>query len=136
MHTRSVRIVVSLVFLVVLPALTTSQAREGEAADAIVRVTLARYSAAFENLDAAAVKKVQPSIDLENLKSVFKELRALQVSIDEIRILSSETRAIRVSCRVTQTLTPRAGSKQTMTVARVIRLHQVGDAWVVGAFER
>jgi hypothetical protein len=42
----------------------------------------------------------------------------------------------RVSCRVTQTLTPKAGSKQTIAVTRVIRLHEQDDVWVIDAFER
>ena len=91
---------------------------------------------AFESLNAAAVKKVQPSIDIENLKAAFKQMRALQVSIDDIRILSTEGPATRISCRVMQTLTPKAGSKQTMAVTRVIRLHRQDGLWVIDAFER
>jgi hypothetical protein len=41
-----------------------------------------------------------------------------------------------VSCRVTQTLTPKVGSKRTTTVTRVMRLRRDADAWVIDSFER
>ena len=134
---------VSLLFLGAIaiggPAVATdawSQPRDDRTVDAGIREALQQYSVAFESLNAAAVKKVQPSIDIENLKAAFRQMRALQVSIDDIRILSTEGPASRISCRVTQTLTPKAGSKQTMAVTRVIRLHKQDGVWVIDAFER
>jgi hypothetical protein len=105
-------------------------------ADSGVRDMLRRYSAALESLDANAVKKVQPSIPVENLAKAFKDMRELKVAIDEVRVLSSDASAARVSCRVTQTLTPKAGSKQTTAVTRVMRLRRNADAWVIDGFER
>ena len=117
---------------------TRLQPREAPAVsiDPAIREVLQQYSAAFESLDAAAVKKVQPSIDVENLKSAFKQMRSLQVSIEDIRILSTDGARTRLSCRVTQTLTPKAGSKQTMAVTRVMRLQREDGTWVIDAFER
>lgn len=110
------------------------------AADAMfkARVTelLEQYTAALENLDAEAVKKVQPSADSETLKSAFRQMRSLEVDIDEITILSASESDARVSCRVKQTLVPRAGSKQTTTVTRVLRLKRQQDAWLIDTFER
>jgi len=101
-----------------------------------VRDLLQQYSTALESLDAAAVKKVQPSIDEANLRTAFREMRSLDVTIDEIKLLSSEAVSARVSCRVTQTLTPRAGSRKTTAVTRVIRVRRQEGAWVIDAFER
>src|SRR5258705_3359076 len=101
-----------------------------------IRELFQRYSAAFESLDAAAIKKVQPSIDAENLKNAFKEMRALRVMIDEIKILSAEGTVTRISCRVTQTLTPKAGTRKTVAVTRVIRLRKQDGVWIIDAFER
>jgi hypothetical protein len=42
----------------------------------------------------------------------------------------------RVSCRVKQTLTPKAGSKQTTAVTRVLRLRRDADSRVIDGFER
>jgi hypothetical protein len=63
-------------------------------------------------------------------------MRELKVMIDAVRVLSSDGGIVRVSCRVTQTLTPRAGSRQTTAVTRVMRLKQDAGAWVIDGFER
>lgn len=106
------------------------------AIDASVKDVLQQYSAALASLDADAVKKVQPSIDVASLKKAFGEMKALQVDIDTVKVLSSEGGMTRVSCRVTQTLTPKAGSKKTSTVTRVLRLKKQDTAWVIDSFER
>ena len=106
------------------------------AAEDAARDTLARYSAALESLDANAVKKVQPSIPADTLAKAFKDMRELKVMIDAVRVLSADTSTARVSCRVTQTLTPKAGTKQTSAVTRVVKLKRDGDSWVIDNFER
>jgi hypothetical protein len=105
-------------------------------ADTGVRELLQQYSTALESLDAEAVKKVQPAIDLGSLKKAFDEMRALDVDIEDVKVLSGDARVARVSCRVTQTLTPKAGSKRTTTVTRVIRMRRADEGWVIDAFER
>jgi hypothetical protein len=106
------------------------------AAEADVRDTLQRYSAALESLDVNAVKKVQPSIPAESLAKAFGDMRELDVTIDMIRVLSLDRATARVSCRVTQTLTPKAGAKRTTTVTRVMRLKRNPDLWIIDGFER
>lgn len=101
-----------------------------------IRDLLRQYSTALEQLDADAVKKVQPSIELENLRKAFREMRALNVTIDDVRVLASDSVVARVSCRVTQTLTPKAGSKQTTALTRVMRLRRQSDSWTIESFER
>jgi hypothetical protein len=104
--------------------------------DAGVREALTAYESALESLDAEAVKKVQPSVDVEGLKRAFREMRALEVDIGNVKVLSADAGTARISCRVEQTLTPRAGSRQTTTVTRVLRLRREGSGWVILAFER
>jgi hypothetical protein len=104
--------------------------------ESAAREALQRYSTALESLDADAVKKIQPSIDVETLKRAFREMRTLEVSIENVRVLSTEGAIVRVSCRVTQTLTPKAGSKQTTAVTRVMRLRRGEGSWVIEGFER
>jgi hypothetical protein len=120
------------------PALLATGAPQAQAiaAEPGIRDTLQRYSAALESLDATAVKKVQPSIPTDNLAKAFKDMRELKVTIDEVRVLSADGNAARVSCRVTQTLTPRVGSKQTTAVTRVMRLRRDVAIWVIDGFER
>ena len=106
------------------------------AAESGVRDLLRRYSMALESLDATAVKKVQPSLPAENLAKAFRDMRELKVTIEDVRVLSMDGSMARVSCRVTQTLTPKAGSKQTTTVTRVMRLRRDADMWLIDGFER
>jgi hypothetical protein len=100
------------------------------------RDALQKYSAALQSLDANAVKKVQPSINADNLAKAFREMRELKVEIEAVRVLSAEPATMRVSCRVTQTLTPKAGARQMTAVTRVIRLRRDATTWVIDAFER
>jgi hypothetical protein len=109
---------------------------QAAAAESGVRDTLQRYSAALESLDANAVKKVQPSIDADNLAKAFKDMRELKVALDAVRVLSVDGTVARVSFRVTQTLTPTVASKRTPAVTRVMRLRRNADAWVIDGFER
>ena len=95
-----------------------------------------QYSAALESLDADQVKKIHPSVDVEGLKRAFREMRELKVDIDNVRVLSTEGAVARVSCRVTQTLTPKAGAKQTTAVTRVLRLRRQEAVWLIDGFER
>ena len=63
-------------------------------------------------------------------------MRELKVAIDAVRVLSTDGATARVSCRVTQTLTPKVGSKQTTAVTRVMRLRRDANAWIIDGFER
>ena len=104
--------------------------------DAAVREALQQYSTALESLNAEQVKKIYPAVDSENLKRAFKEMRELKVTIDTIKVLSTDGATTRVSCRVTQALTPKAGTKQNNTVTRVLRLRRQDTAWLIDGFER
>jgi hypothetical protein len=117
-------------------AVSATQTQDPAVSEAAVRDTLQKYSAALQSLDANAVKKVQPSIPVENLAKAFREMRELKVEIDAVRVLSMDGPILRVSCRVSQTLTPKAGSRQTTTVTRVMRLRRESNNWVIDGFER
>jgi hypothetical protein len=104
--------------------------------DAGVRDALKQYASALERLDADAVKKVQPSIEVENLRKAFREMRALNVTIEDIRVLTADAAMARVSCKVNQTLTPKAGTKQMTAVTRVMRLRLQAGSWIIDSFER
>ena len=111
-------------------------AQVDKAVDPGVREALQQYATALESLDADAVQKVQPAIDVEGLKRAFREMRSLEVEIDNVKVLSGDQSTARVSCRVAQTLTPKAGSRQTTTVTRVLRLRRQDAGWIIQAFER
>lgn len=104
--------------------------------EASARDALQQYSTALESLDADQVKKIQPAVDAEGLRRAFREMRELKVTIDNVKVLSTEGPIARVSCRVTQVLTPRAGARQTTAVTRVMRLKRQEGSWVIDGFER
>ncbi len=74
--------------------------------EGIAKDLLQQYAAAYAALDADKVKKVQPSMDVDGLRKAFLQMRALEITIDNIRVLSSDGTIARVSCRVMQTMTP------------------------------
>ena len=104
--------------------------------EAAVAAALERYSSALESLDADSVKKIQPAIDVEALKKAFRDMRSLEVTIGDLKILSNDAAVVRVSCKVTQTLTPKAGTKHTSAITRVVRLKRQDAGLVIDAFER
>ena len=113
----------------------TANASSG-AAELAFRATLDKYAAALTSLDANAVKKIQPSVPMESLARAFRDMRELKVDIDAVRVISIDGATARVSCRVTQVLTPKAGSRQTTAVTRVMRLRREAENWVIDGFER
>jgi hypothetical protein len=117
-------------------AQTKATQADGRPVEAGVRDALRQYATAFQSLDAASVKKVQPSANVASLQNAFKEMRSLEVSIDDIVVLSQDATATRVSCRVRQTLTPRAGARKSIDVIRVVRLRKQNNVWAIDAFER
>jgi hypothetical protein len=101
-----------------------------------IKEALQQYSTALETLDADQVKKINPSVDSERLKGAFRDMRELKVTIDNIKVLSADGTTARVSCRVMQTFTPKAGTKQNSTVTRVMRLRRQEAVWLIDGFER
>ena len=135
-HQRSRRSGLAALTLAAVLAFASVSHAQTTTAETGVRDALQRYSVALESLDANAVKKVQPSIPADNLAKAFKDMRELKVKIDDVRVISLDGSTARVSCRVTQTLTPKAGARQTTAVTRVMRLRRTTDAWVIDGFER
>ena len=124
------------VVTVLIVSAATAAGQVDERAEANARDVLQQYTTALASLDAEAVKKVQPSIDVESLRRALRDMKTLEVVIDSIKVLSNDTSAARVSCRVNQTLTPKAGSKRSTVVTRVVRLRRVNNTWVIDSFER
>ena len=131
-----------LAWIIAIPALALSLSAQGApqapagGAEVSVRDALQRYATALETLDAEEVKKVHPAIPVATLARAFRDMRELEVTIDTVRVLSLDGTIARVSCRVTQTLTPVAGARQTTAVTRVVRLRRDPDGWVIDTFER
>jgi hypothetical protein len=105
--------------------------------EAAAKEIFQEYAAAYEALNADRVKKIQPSMDLALLRRTFRDLRELKLTIDEIKVLTVDGPIARVSIRVTQVATPRAGAKpDPNVVTRVVRLRRQEAVWLIDGFER
>jgi hypothetical protein len=95
------------------------------------------YAAAYESLDAERVKKIQPAMDLALLRRAFRDFREMKLTIDDIKVLTLDGPIARVSIRVTQVVTPKAGARQSPDiVTRVVRLRKQEAIWLIDGFER
>jgi hypothetical protein len=113
---------------------TPAQSAQLEAA---VTGALQQYAAAYESMDANNVKKIWPNVDVDSLKRAFGDMRSLKVTIDTVRVLEVEGATARVSFRVTQEVTFKAGARpKPITVIRVARLRRQEAVWVIDGFER
>lgn len=120
-----------------MPRPATAATPQSAPLEAVAKDVLQEYAAAYESLDADRVKKIWPAVDVEGLRQAFREMRELKVGIDNIKVLSADGPVVRVSCRVTQSLTPRAGGRQSPTVVtRIVRLRRQEAAWLIDGFER
>jgi len=105
--------------------------------EAAAKELFQEYAAAYEALDADRVKKIQPSMDLALLRRAFRDLREMKLSIDNIKVLTVDGPTARVSIRVSQVVTPKAGAKQNPeVVTRVVRLKRQEAVWLIDGFER
>lgn len=105
--------------------------------EAAAKELFQEYAAAYEALNADRVKKIQPSMDLALLRSTFRELRELKLTIDDIKVLTVDGPVARVSMKVTQVATPKAGAKPAPNiVTRVVRLRRQEAVWLIDGFER
>lgn len=105
--------------------------------EAAAKELFQEYAAAYEALNADRVKKIQPSMDLALLRSAFRDFREMKLSIDNIKVLTVDGPIARVSIRVTQVVTPKAGAKPNPEVnTRVVRLKRQEAVWLIDGFER
>ena len=96
-----------------------------------VRAVLARYEAAYSNLDAGAAQAVWPSVDGRSLTRAFDGLESQHVSLGRCAITVNGASAS-ARCNGTATWTPKVGGG-TKTEAREWRFQLVntGGAWTI-----
>jgi Protein kinase domain len=113
------------------PASPPAQSTSVSEREAIL-ATLREYAAAYESLNAEAVRRVFPSIDVARLAARFRDLRAQQVAMTNEQISIDGTTAV-VRCKVRQAYTPRVGSGGSQTVDAEFRLQKIGGRWLIVA---
>ena len=97
-----------------------------------IRNVIARYQQAYQNLDAAAVKRIWPSVDERALARAFGGLQSQTMTLNPCEIDVTGTGA-RASCRGAAGFTGRVGNRNTPAQAREWRftLRKAAGAWQI-----
>jgi hypothetical protein len=120
--------------------------REGETspADALapeeaIRTALKAYEAAYDQRDAAALRRIVPDLSAEQLRAVTRTF-ANAVSYDvEVQVLATNISGstATVTCLVTHALVPKIGSaSRNPPLETRFYLRQVSEGWVIERIER
>ncbi len=109
--------------------------RAGDEEEEIGR-TLQLYADAYERLDAAAARRVWPTVDERALARAFAGLQSQGISFErcETEVAGSEARAV---CRGRARYVPKVGSREPLTASRqwTFRLRRAGDGWQIASAE-
>jgi hypothetical protein len=98
-----------------------------------VRAALERYRAAYQALDAAAVKSAWPGLDAAAQRQVaraFEGYHSIAMSISDCRYEVDGDRAT-ARCRVTQTIDVKVGRDLESTQDVVFGLRRAGAGWTI-----
>ncbi len=114
------------------PSLPPAQSET--AARQAIRGVLDEYRAAFERLNADALKAVQPGVDYDAMKKTFTSVTGYTVRID-LKEVSVDGDTGTASCLVTYNPTPKPAGK-LKPVATLFHLRRTGDVWLIERLER
>jgi tetratricopeptide (TPR) repeat protein len=102
--------------------------------ESLIRETLQRYRSAYEELNAQAARDVWPEVDEPALERAFEALESQRLSFDECSVEVHGTVAT-AACSGTARYTPRIGSREPRTEARIwnFTLRRAAEAWQIDA---
>jgi hypothetical protein len=104
---------------------------------AAIEEALRRYAVAYRSLDIAAVRRVLPSLNAQQLRSLendFSNYRSYAVEVADPRIaVDHETATAR--CQVTRSFVTRSGVAGGHTVATTFHLRKIDAIWVIERVE-
>ncbi len=101
--------------------------------EAAVRGVLGEYKAAYERLDAAAVKRIWPTLTAaqeRQLADQFRAFKSYSLQFQNVAVSLAGTTAT-VSCRIARTATPKAGRPQSNANNASLELRKEGAGWVI-----
>jgi hypothetical protein len=98
--------------------------------------TLQQYADAYERLDAAAARRVWPTVDERALARAFSGLQSQGISFEhcDTEVEGEEARA---TCRGRASYVPKVGSREPLSASREwrFRLRRAGDGWQIATAE-
>jgi hypothetical protein len=104
---------------------------------AAIQETLRRYADAYGSRDVAAVRKVLPSLSVQQLRALekdFSDYRSYSVEIADPRISIDRETAVATS-QVTRSFVTRSGVAGGHTMATTFRLRKIDGSWVIERLE-
>jgi serine/threonine protein kinase len=118
--------------------LSPDAGRDARASDvAAIQETLRHYADAYGSRDVAAVRKVLPSLSVQQLRALekdFSDYRSYSVDIADPRITVDRETAVATS-QVTRSFVTRSGVAGGHTVATTFRLRKIDGSWVIERLE-
>lgn len=99
-----------------------------------VREALRRYEAAYESLDAQGVKRILPSVNVQELAKAFAAYKAYDMTV-EVGQIDVQGLTARATCVVKRSFTPKVGRGASLTAKSVFRLEKVGGDWIVAGID-
>jgi hypothetical protein len=112
------------------PAIVTPPPRINE--EPAIRAALEAYAQGFRTLNAEAVARVFPSVDVGKLRQSFQEARQQDLQIENLQVRVDGASAT-VLCQVRQRFTPRAGQAQDRVMPVVFVLNKANGSWVIAS---
>ena len=104
---------------------------------AAIQETLRRYADAYGSRDVAAVKKLLPSLSVQQLRGLekdFSDYRSYSVDIADPHISVDRETAVATS-QVTRSFVTRSGVAGGHTMATTFRLRKIDGSWVIERLE-
>ena len=104
---------------------------------AAIQETLRHYADAYGSRDVAAVRKVLPSLTVQQLRGLekdFSDYRSYHVDIAEPRITVDRETAV-ASSQVTRSFVTKSGVAGGHTMATTFRLRKIDGSWVIERLE-
>jgi hypothetical protein len=115
----------------VAPAPSSNDGRPDLRADVAVRRTLARYEAAYSNLDVSAARAVWPTVDQRALARAFDGLASQRISLNDCDVVVTGATA-RATCSGAATWTAKVGGQQGTQARRwSFELKDAGGSWQI-----
>jgi hypothetical protein len=100
--------------------------------DAAIRQTLQRYQAAYEGLNPAGAKALNPGLDVRKLTDTFKQYTSLKYDIQIGRVeINRDGQSASVAATVTSMPMVKTGPPPTTRSNAVFRMRKTGDAWLI-----
>ena len=100
-------------------------------ADVAVRRTLARYEAAYSDLDASAARAVWPTVDQRALARAFDGLASQRISLNDCDVVVTGATA-RATCSGAATWTAKVGGQQATQARRwSFELKDAAGSWQI-----